>query len=34
MTADLWIPAVWAQFRAGNLTPLFRDVLLLSLIHI
>ncbi|MGI4944708.1 MAG: hypothetical protein ACRYHQ_29820 [Janthinobacterium lividum] len=28
MTADLWIPAVWAQFRAGNLTPLFRDVLL------
>ena len=28
MAADLWIPAVWAQFRAGNLTPLFRDVLL------
>ncbi len=28
MMADLWIPAVWAQFRAGNLTPLFRDVLL------
>ena len=28
MKADLWIPAVWAQFRAGNLTPLFRDVLL------
>ena len=28
MTAELWIPAVWAQFRAGNLTPLFRDVLL------
>ena len=28
MTADLWVPAVWTQFRAGNLTPLFRDVLL------
>lgn len=28
MIADLWIPAVWTQFRAGNLTPLFRDVLL------
>lgn len=28
MTADLWIPAVWTQFRAGNLTRAFRDVLL------
>lgn len=28
MNVDLWIPAVWAQYRAGNLTPLFRDVLL------
>jgi hypothetical protein len=28
MNATLWIPAVWAQYRAGNLTPLFRDVLL------
>ena len=28
MIADLWIPAVWAQYRVGNLTPLFRDVLL------
>ena len=28
MNADFWIPAVWTQFRAGNLTPLFRDVLL------
>ena len=28
MTAYLWIPAVWAQYRASNLTPLSRDVLL------
>ncbi len=28
MTADQWIPAVWTQFRAGNLTRAFRDVLL------
>jgi hypothetical protein len=28
MNATLWIPAVWAQYRASNLTPLFRDVLL------
>ena len=28
MNATLWIPAVWAQYRARNLTPLFRDVLL------
>ena len=28
MDAAVWIPAVWTQFRAGNLTPLFRDVLL------
>ena len=28
MTADQWTPAVWAQFRAGNLTRAFRDVLL------
>ncbi len=28
MTADLWVPAVWTQFRAGNLTRAFRDVLL------
>lgn len=28
MNATLWIPAVWAQFHAGNLTPLSRDVLL------
>lgn len=28
MNPTLWIPAVWAQYRAGNLTPLFRDVLL------
>ena len=28
MTADRWTPAVWTQFRAGNLTRVFRDVLL------
>lgn len=28
MNVTLWIPAVWAQYRARNLTPLFRDVLL------
>ena len=28
MNPTLWIPAVWAQYRAGNLTPLSRDVLL------
>ncbi len=28
MTPDLWIPAVWTQFRVGNLTRAFRDVLL------
>ena len=28
MTADQWIPAVWTQFRIGNLTRAFRDVLL------
>ena len=28
MTADQWTPAVWIQFRAGNLTRAFRDVLL------
>ena len=28
MTTDPWIPAVWAQFRTGNLTRTFRDVLL------
>ena len=28
MTPDLWIPAVWTQFRTGNLTRAFRDVLL------
>ena len=28
MVVDQWIPAVWTQFHAGNLTPLFRDVLL------
>ncbi len=28
MTADRWTPAVWTQFRAGNLTRAFRDVLL------
>ncbi len=28
MTADLWTPAVWTQFRTGNLTRAFRDVLL------
>ncbi len=28
MTADQWTPAVWTQFRAGNLTRAFRDVLL------
>ena len=28
MTAERWIPAVWAQFRTGNLTRAFRDVLL------
>ena len=28
MTADRWIPAVWTQFRTGNLTRAFRDVLL------
>ena len=28
MTADQWTPAVWTQFRTGNLTRAFRDVLL------
>ena len=28
MTPDLWIPAVWTQFRIGNLTRACRDVLL------
>ncbi len=28
MTGDRWTPAVWTQFRAGNLTRAFRDVLL------
>jgi hypothetical protein len=28
MIADRWTPAVWTQFRTGNLTRAFRDVLL------
>ena len=28
MNPKFWILAVWAHYRAGNLTPLFRDVLL------
>ena len=28
MIADQWTPAVWTQFRTGNLTRAFRDVLL------
>ena len=28
MIADQWVPAVWTQFRIGNLTRAFRDVLL------